>query len=257
MMTLMKKALKNLVLTYIVGHGGLARALDVFDCVRDLIPVTEQAAFQGRRKSVEKPFMLNGKFMVFPEIAGPSVAGFYIYSAGGKGVYYDAIEQQEPKPELRSLVEIPPSDHSMYELVAQPNGLETITIRYMPGYGYNDTTGKGPMLLGATLLPVVGAFVSRSAESLHLVYHNPAGVDEADLKKWVYEHTSRRPANVNDIEIQHKILRLATKKPKTGAALTLPLQEEFKLRKTWVQNHNLDEASFKKLSRVMEGSCRE
>ena len=254
----MKNQLKSLVLAFITLNAGHAFALETFECVRDLIPITEQAAFQSKRKQVEKPFMASEKYMAFPQVIKDAVTGFFLYSSG-HAWYYDSVESADP-----SVIETPRSiadlkrtnQFTLFNLVVQPTGLETVTLQYMPGFGNNETTQGGPVILGSSLMPVVGAFMSRTNEQLAVVFRNPREVDNDDLKRWVYEHLSRKPAAEGDITIEHQLLHLATRKELTKAELWRPMMDELKLRKVWVQNHNLDEDTFKKFSRIMETTCK-
>lgn len=256
MMILKTNQLKRLVLAFVLMGAGRARAFDTFECVRDLMPVTEQSAFQSKRQGVEKPFMLNEKFMAFPEIKGGAVTGFYIYSHG-HARYYDSFEAKENAAKKKPLTELNRIGHfSLYNLIAQPLGLETVMLQFMPGFGVDDTTHGGPVMLGSSVMPVVGALMSRTNEQLISVYNNPSDSDEKDLKQWIADHSSRRPADVNSIEIDKQMIRLTTRKEKSKAELWAPLNNELIVRKKWVQEHNLAEESFRQLSRVMETSCK-
>lgn len=224
-MTLMKSRLKHSLFIFFTTctsfYGGLARALDTFVCVRDLLPVTEPADFQAHRRGLEKPFIINSKYMVFPEVTRTSVAGFYIYSED-KAWYYDAVESEDAN--ARPLAEFKDGDLTLYDLVAQPAGLETITLHYMPGFG---------------------------------VYRNSADFEEHELKRWIFDHISPKPSSLKAIEVIHKMLRLTANKSKNAEALWRPLNDELKFRKSWVRNHNLDEQNFKQFSRLLDSSCRE
>jgi hypothetical protein len=254
MMTLKTNQLKNLALTLVLLSGGRVHALDAFECVRDLLPITAQAAFQGHRKDVEKPFMLSDKYMVFPEVRKGSVTGFFVYAAGNAW-YYDSVEIKDAAEKSRPLGDLKRTgEFSLYSLVAQPQGLETIVLQFMPAFVNRETNGGGPVMLGASVMPVVGAFISRPNEQLSAAYRNPAEVDEASLKKWVSEHSSRRPTSA--MELDHQLLHLATKRTKSKNELWEPILNEIKVRREWVQNHNLDEKSFQQLGRLMESTCK-
>jgi hypothetical protein len=258
-MILTKNPLKSSIFIALIFSGGLAGALDAFECVRDLMPLTEPSGFQDRRQAVEKPFMIDAKYIVFPEVVNSTLTGFYLYSSG-KGWYYDAIESKvgsHHRDAIRDLAKN--GSHDFYELTAQPMGLETIALRYMPGFGVDDSPqkGRGPDMLGASVLPVIGAFVPNSKEQLHVVYRDPGEVSEGNLKTWIYEHSSRKPAMVSAIEIEHKMARLVTVQTKNNDELWRPLYAELKIRRQWVQSHNLDEQAFKQLSLILKSTCRE
>ena len=241
-----------------ISYSGRVGALDTFACVRDLMPITEQAEFQSHRPGLERPFLPSPMYMVFPEVANATVTGFYIYAPAGKAWYYDAVEAEESRSKRQLIADLKPeAPHFLLNLVAQPNGLETVSLLYLPGFGEMETTGEGPVMLGSSVLPVIGAFVSRPNSQLRLVYHNPADVGENDLKKWIYARSSRKPAAVSEIEITRKMMHLTTQKAKSHDQLWLPIQNELKLRKLWVQGHNLDEEAFHRLSEIMQTTCRE
>jgi hypothetical protein len=103
---------------------------------------------------------------------------------------------------------------------------------------------------------VVGSFMSRTNAQLTVIYHNPTGVDDEVLKQWVYDHTTRRPASLKDLELDRQILHLAIKKKLEEKALWAPLKRELELRKSWIQNHNLDERTFRQFSHIKETSCK-
>jgi hypothetical protein len=237
-----------------LGVAENANALEAFECVRDLMPITSAASFQGRRKGVEKPFMLTPEFMAFPEVSNRTVTGFYVYSSG-HAWYYDSIEDAEKA--TKSLAELRrTNEFSLFSLVAQPLGLETVTLSFMPGFGSREVNGGGPVILGSSVLPVVGAMLSRPNEQLSAVYRNPAELGDKDLKRWVGEHSSRRPAMANAIELDHRLAHLTTRKAKAKTALWAPLLNEIDVRKIWIKNHNIDEQNFKILSRLMETVCK-
>jgi hypothetical protein len=254
MMILKTNRLKLGLAAVLIMAAARVHALDTFECVRDLIPVSEQAAFQSKRKGFEKPFMVSERFMVFPEVNKDSVIGFFIYNAG-HAWHYDSVEKSDGS--LQPVLELKRDEpNTLLNLIAQPEGLETVTLQYMPSYGNTDTTQGGPVILGSSLLPVVGAFVSRPSEKLRTIFHNPKIVDESDLKQWIYDHSSRKPAAVKDIAVEHKIMHLASNKVLPESRLWEPLNSELKLRKHWVQEHNLNEATFKQFSHAMETTCK-
>jgi hypothetical protein len=236
-----------------------ARALDAFECVRDIMPISEQSGFQSPRKGVERPFMLSDNYMAYPEVNRGTVTGFYVYTSG-KAWYYDAVEIKEQRANKRKMIaELKPGvDHYIYNLVAQPTGLETITVQYLPGFKGQETTAEGPVILGSSVLPVMGALVSRDNESLHMVYRNPAEAGEVELKRWIIANSRRKPpaTDMKDMPLSRKIWNLRSVNTKTPDELWAPLLNEVKLRKEWVQTHNLDLIAFKKMSILMEGSCK-
>lgn len=239
--------------------GGRASALDVFECVRDLMPISEQASFQAQRAGVEHPFMLDGRFMIFPEVKKGQITGFFVYTSSAQAFYYDAVRktQLDQKPVTTAIRSLPKFENHVYQMTAQPSGIETMTLLFMPGYLVEDTTGHGPVVLGASVLPVVGAFISRKSDQLKTVYHNPADAHESDLQQWVYSRQARRPASVKEVEVPRVMVQLTNIEKKSLTELWAPLKAEFKVRKHWVQNHNLDENAFRQFNSVLRTTCRE
>ncbi len=251
----MKSQPKTLVILISLLIGGPARALVLFDCVRDLIPLTEAANTKGKRSGVEKPFLADQRYLVFPEVSAHKLTGFYIY-LDDKAWFYDSVEKIAPESGTTALKSLPQFASQLYKMVVQPNGLETLTIEYMPGFLVEGERRTAPEVLGASVLPVVGAFVSRPKPHLE-VYNNPRESREDDLRAWVRERQSRGPAVAAKVEVARVMVRLINKSPKAKEALWAPLIAEHKLRKNWIQEHNLDEASFRQLSALMTGACRE
>lgn len=250
----LKTNLRNILFVTLSIASLRAEAYNAFECLRDLMPITDRATVQTKRGDVEEPFIVDGKYVVFPEISNGTVTGFFFYGAKS-AAYYDAAEV---KGKIKSIGDMSfRRDEGIYDLVAQPAGLETVTVHYLPGFRLAPTGGDGPVVLGASVLPVVGAFVSRP-DIEKLAYNNPKSFTDSAVKKWMSEHmTERRPASVDDIVINSTILKLKTLQVKSGDALMKPLRQELKLRKAWVQSHNLDEKAFKQLTLTMEGSCKE
>jgi hypothetical protein len=231
-----------------------AQALSTYECLRDLMPITDRASLQNKRQNVEEPFALDEKFVIFPEVVKDAVVGFYFYGPKG-AAYYDAVEKAG---KVTSLAELTfKKDDGVYELVAQPNGIETVTVQYLPGFKLAPTGKDGPVMLGASVLPVFGAFVSRP-DMDKSAYLNPKSVTEISVKKWMAENwQGRRPASIEELPINSTIVKLKTLQPKSNDDLWKPAKNELKLRKAWIQTHNLDERAFKQLSLAMEGSCKE
>lgn len=235
-----------------VGHS--ATASESFECLRDLMPITDRSALQRKRNGVEEPFLVRDKYIVFPEVHGKSVTGFYIYSPDG-GQYYDAADIKGQIQPLEN-VSFNRAD-GIYDLVAQPAGLETVIVPFLPGFRYTVRKNSGgPVVLGSSVLPVIGALVSRPNLDL-TTYHNPDDVNKNDLRRWFADRMgARAPASLEKVEIKRTLVKLKKSSAKSGAEVWAPLKAELQLRKTWVKDHNLDEKAFKQLSLVMEGSCK-
>jgi hypothetical protein len=250
-MMILKTSLLNLL--FLLIGAPQAFAFNEFDCLRDMLPVTAHGSFQSRRKGFEQPFMVDDSHMVFPEVQKKVVTGFYLYTRDG-GWYYDAVQAGDKPPEPISALN--QKGKVLYQMVVQPAGLETVTLYYMPGFDARETNSEGPVMLGASVLPVVGAFVSRP-EKTDFVYQNPTSVSEDELKSWVYRNMGgRKPAAASKIALSRSIVKLATKVPKSEAALYAPMKSELELREKWTEDRNLDDQTFRSLSRVMQTTCK-
>ena len=230
--------------------------LNRFECLRAMMAISDRGVFQLHRKGVEGPFAIESdKYIVFPEVKGPQVTGFYIYDER-QAWYYDGIERGGTTQAIADLR--PRTSEGILDLTAQPNGLETITVPLLPGFVPKGTGKNGPVMLGSSVLPVVGALVSRP-QRLVGVYYDPSASTSAEVKAWMVAHTegSRAPARVSrESEIPHTILHLVTIHGKDDR-LWEPLAAELKIRQQWMQTHNLDEQTFKQVSRAIEGRCRQ
>jgi hypothetical protein len=242
--------LSSLILILI--HGAPAFAFNEFECLRDMLPVTAHGAFQSKRKGVEQPFMLDDRHMVFPEVRDRRVTGFFLYDSSGAW-YFDAVQATESGEEPISALN--QKGKVLYQMVAQPKGLETVTIFFMPGFDAKLTNQDGPVMLGASVLPVVGAFVSRP-EKTDWVYQNPKQISEDELKNWVHRNMGgRKPASPEEIVLSKKIVKLRTKTEKAQDALYAPLKNELSLREKWVESRNLDDQTFRNFNRVLQTTC--
>lgn len=239
------KALSRLVATLLAWPLS-ASAYDPYHCLRELMPFTSHGTLRLKRKGVEQPFMA-ANYIVFPEVAGRAVSGFYVYAAG-KAWYYDSVMTPAGKLPIRGLT----VERGVLDLVAQPNGLETVSIPYLPGFAANENEKEGPAVLGSSVLPVVGAVFSRPARA-RAAYNSPADARESDLRSWMNRFGgARRPAA--DISLERTITRLAVA-TKSEGELWRPLRAELDLRRHWIQNNNLDERTFRDLTRAMRGPC--
>ncbi|MGE3681387.1 MAG: hypothetical protein AB7G93_06645 [Bdellovibrionales bacterium] len=253
--------LKALLFAGLVGATQPSQAFNTYECLRALMPITERGLFQSKRKGFEEPVVLSDEYIAFPEIAPDvnkeRVTGFFVYSRDGAW-YYDAAELNT----RRQPVKIPIADlgfvpsRGYYEMVAQPRGLETITIRYLPGFAPENTDSSGSTFLGTSMFPVIGALISRP-EQRKTIYHNPGLASDSSLKKWIFDQLrGRRPASASQVVVNRTIVHLRTQNAKPRERLLEPLQVEHQLRRGWVQNNNLDEAAFRQLSAAMETHCR-
>ena len=243
--------------------AALASGMNRFACLSDLLPLTSHALLQGYRKGFEEPFLVNAQYLVFPEVANGKLSGLFIFDSK-HAWHYDSVAaaaESENEPGAMPVTASIPisalvfdSSQGIFDLVAQPNGLETVTVSYLPGFNPLATDKDGPVILGASVLPVVGAFVSRP-EQRRIAYFNPARATDGELKKWFLSHGSgRRPAENPTAEVKRTIRRLHLTKAAPND--WHPLQTELDLRRQWIQDHNLDEATFRQLSRVMESTCK-
>ncbi len=242
------------LLLFLLVWGPQAFAFNEFDCLRDMIPVTAHSALQVKRKGVEQPFMLDDNHMVFAEVHKKTVTGFYVYTRGGSW-YYDAIQAGDEQP-VEPISALSKHGKILYQMVVQPAGLETVTLYFMPGFDARETNHEGPVMLGASVLPVVGAILSRP-EKADFMYQDPRAVSEQELKGWVYRNMSgRKPASVDALQLQKKIVKLRTKQAKSAEHMRAILANELKLREKWVEDRNLDDRTFRSLNHALQTTCK-
>lgn len=265
-MTILTKSLHRLsrgsfcLFALIVCSRGRANALDQFECARGLISVTEQANLQDRRKGVEKPFF-EGDYLVFPEIRGRRLAGFYVYK-GDKAWHYDAVENIKEKSNhnnathLFSIVSAPFKDTNIYQMVTQPDGFRTLTLLYLPGLLGEESIANAPVALGSTVLPVIGAIAAKNRPQAKQIYTNPTYSSDEEIKAWIYPKLQRKPANIRDVSVGRTMVRLASRGQTDLERLWRPLRAEMNLRRNWIQTHNLDTPTFQRFSKLLEGPCR-
>ncbi len=253
----MKNRLKfALLLTLLVGWGR-ASALNVFECTRGLMRVTERALLQAERKGFEAPFFA-GEYLVFPEVNNGKLVGFFVYK-DKRAWHYDSVERlakTKVQPSIR-LESAPLSRDRIYQLIAQPDGLRTMTLQYLPGIGATEASAKAPVALGATVLPVVGAWIGRTRPVTRSVYYDPAKIPESKIRSWLYQHLDRKPSSPEEIEIKRPLIRLTSSSKLQNNALWQPLESELQLRKNWIRSNNLDADSFQLFSQLLQGPCRE
>lgn len=244
-MMILKTNRLNLILVILFGataHAGTPKG-SPFTCLKDILPLTDRGVYQRKRVDVETPFVRNNHFLVFPEVVKRKVTGFFVYDENSAWYYDTAVIGTPGKT-----VEVPIADLGerkpikIFQMVTQPSGLETVTIFYQPGFERDGANEEGPVMLGSSVLPVLGAIVSRP-ESYDFVYRNPEPM------------LGRSPANAPSLPVE--MVALKTVSPKTQKRLWQPLYDELRLRKTWIKEHNLDEVTFKDLSRALDSSCRE
>lgn len=210
---------------------------DEVDCLRDLIPVTDKVSFHQGRVGFERPFVVSGKFVVFPEVKGSKLTGFFVYSQKSRK-YYDAVRAnlKSSLAKAKSVSEL--ASGIVYDLVAQPDGLETITVSYTPQLAVESSRTPSGAAFGSSMLPVVGALVElQEKKKTVTVYNDPNKSSQASM-------------------FDRKLLQLTTKKMKSAEELLSPLRSELKMRKAWIQQANLDNDSFRELNRILQTSCR-
>lgn len=232
-----------------------AWAFNTLDCLRDLMPLTERGNFQPKRSNVEPPFFVDGGFLVFPEVVNKKLVGFFFYK-GSKAWHFDAVKSAKGKTVAISNLKFSPAT-GMLQLVAQPEGLETVSLPYLPGYNPTEDNRDGAVVLGTSVLPVVGALVSRP-DRAQLVYQDPRADADSRLKAWIHANsTGRRPAAVEDVKINKTIFHMLSLQSVNDERLWQPLKEELRLRQSWIKTSNLDEATFRKFNGVLQTSCKE
>lgn len=304
-MILKTKALRSLKLfALLISFRVGAEGFNTFDCLRDMMPLTAHGIYQKLRKNVEKPFMVGTKYIVFPEVISRKLSGFYVYDSAG-AYFYDTIETRTEEGTTALPIaglELKP-ERPLYQMVAQPAGLETVTIYYMPGYNAFESNTNGPVALGTAILPVIGALISRP-EQYDYVYESPKDATDNRLHEWMAKenagrsiasvgakpipvdtatihavkprgptiHAVRRPASVTQSQtqaqaqaapapapvpkIERKMVSLVTRRKLDDKAMWQPLKDELRLRREWTKSHNIDNRTFKSLSRILETTCK-
>ena len=250
-----------LITTLFVSKVAGAEGFNTFECLRDLLPATDRGSYQSDRNQVERPFVINNKYIVFPEIKGRGLTGFFLYDRLG-AYYYDSIEAKGAAGnKITPIAELSAAkDKTLYQMVVQPGGLETVTIYYMPGFDSKETNASGPVVLGTSVLPVIGAFVSRP-DQYDSVYQNPSAVPDGRLKEFISAGQSRRPASASKeapaLKIDRKIVSLGSRKIKDNARLWQPLKDELALRRDWIKKTNLDAKTSRDIARPLNGPCKQ
>lgn len=108
-----------------------ARAGTAFDCLRDILPATELAANRIKRKGWKTPYF-HREFLIFPEVTYDRTTAFYVYK-GDKAWYYDSVVDAVSPKGRRPIGDLEASsEFDVYELIAQPEGLETLPVIYDP-----------------------------------------------------------------------------------------------------------------------------
>jgi hypothetical protein len=232
MMTL-KTSLRSILISWLCLLCTSVMADDIA-CLRELLPVSDKVTIHGERKGWEKPFLVNDKFIVFPEVKEGKVTGFYVYGKK-RGQYYDLVQSPSKKVLRRTgLTEL--ALGTIYDMVAQPEGLETVTIAFAPALKSIPSRTPSSAALGASMLPVVGAFVALQEKQ-----------DSRPVYVW--------PDPLQSENKPRKLLQLASSSTKSAQELLEPVQNELEIRKKAIQKANLDDATFKDLSRILQHSC--
>lgn len=225
----------NFVLFGAAALVATARA-DEVTCLRDLLPITDKVSFQKDRKGFEKPFVVESKYVIFPEVKNGKLTGFYVYSPRA-AKYYDTVQtpMENKSGDRVSVSKLKPGVR--YDLTAQPEGLETVTIIYEPKARKTQARMPSSVALGSSIIPVVGALVelqeTRKADPVFQKAEEGRGDEKA-----------------------RRLVRLTTLSAKSSAEMMQPLRAELDLRKKWIQRANLDNDSFRDLNRVLQTSCR-
>jgi hypothetical protein len=142
-------------------------------------------------------------------------------------------------------------------MITQPDGLRTLTLLYLPGLWRQESTANAPVALGSTMFPVIGAIAAKTRPSPKAVYSNPSELSEEDLKASIYAHLEQKPANIQDVTVRRTMVRLTSQNLESAALLWMPLKQELRLQREWIQSHNLDLPTFQEFSHLLEGPCRE
>ncbi len=251
-------SLAALMLSLVTARAHSASGPGAVRCLIEMMPISDRLSLGTARKNIEAPFVLRDRYVVFPAVKAKKVVGFYIYS-DKKASYYDSVEVDLGATRVqRDLAKLEFSaDHGVFDLITQHDGLETISIEYLPGFDPSTTDSTGAAVLGASVLPVVGAFVSRPNQE-KISYYNPKKATEAEIQNWVYSQMqgSRRPANASDLPaVEKTVLKLKVKGRMSKDELLRPLREEIKIRRNWLKTNNLDEKTWSELNRILSMGC--
>ena len=247
-----------------LSAGAGAEIANRFECLKTLLPLTKDRADVIRPDGTEPPFMINENYLAFAAAEKGRVAGFYVYDHD-QAWYYDTVERPGGAPGRTPLKALRADrDSGVIELTAQPNGLETIAISHLPGFGPNflavEATYANTAILGASVLPVVGAFIPHP-KGRDLAYHDPRRVKPRDLETWFTRQglvaTERTSTSDHEGSIARTILKLAVGTAKTPRELWAPLDREIERRRAWVKQNNIDLVTFGGLNKAMQNGCRQ
>lgn len=252
-------------ITLLFGAGVHAEVVNRFDCLKSMIPLTRAGARESVRGGIEPPFMINDNYLAFAETKGGHVTGFYVYDRE-HAWYYDTVElpgrTAPPGTVARTVARTPLNELKpnrnlgIIELTAQPNGLETIAIAHVPGFDPLMAMAKAAYhstaILGASVLPVVGAFIPHP-KTHTLSYYDPTKVKERELVAWfdAQERGAAAPSAIG-----RTIVHLATDKHKEERDLWGPMDQELERRREWIQKNNIDLHTFRQINKVMQTTCR-
>jgi hypothetical protein len=229
----LKTSLRKFLILIACCTCARARADDLA-CLRELLPITDKVSTHGDRKDWEKPFLVNDNFIVFPEVKDGKVSGFYVYGKK-RGQYYDVAQSPSKKILKRTtLAEL--TQGAIYDMVAQPEGLETVTIAFAPQLKNIPSRTPSSAALGASMLPVVGALMALQEKPESRTVYTPPDPHQTEGKT-------------------RKLMQLGTATIKSQEEIFEPVKQELELRKKWLQKANLDDATFKDLNRILQHSC--
>lgn len=200
------------------------------ECLRRLLPITALSRLQSKRAGIDPPLALGSGHVAFPQTSGRHVTGFFIYGPGAAR-HYDKVAWSDS--ELERVADLLPTpDRGVLDLVAQPDGMETVVIPFLPGLSFSD------------------------GRSFGAVYRSPQDAKDSEIARVISGtgRGERSPASGGGNAVRRTVVRLVESDLK-GEQVWAPIERELKLRYDWIRNHNIDESTFKDLASVMT-KCR-
>jgi hypothetical protein len=168
-MTIWKTSPLNfLLISLLIFKAVPVQAGTAFDCLKDLMPVSARGESKIKRKGFEAPFAA-GAFLVFPEGTYGRTTGFHVYKGDGAWFYDSVVDAVDPKGR-RPVGDL--EDGKTYDLIAQPENLETLAIPYRPELAAKRKTYVKPDGSGEKTFLRLHATETKSAEELRAPLKN-------------------------------------------------------------------------------------
>jgi hypothetical protein len=164
-MTIWKTNPLNLILVSTLTSWAVpVNAGTAFDCLKDLLPITSRGEAKIKRNGFEAPFV-KGAFLVFPEGTFGRTTGFYVYKGDGAWFYDSVVDAVAPKGR-RPIGDL--EDGKLYELIAQPEALETLAVPYRPEMASKKKAYRAPEAAPDKTIIRLHATEEKSADELRV-----------------------------------------------------------------------------------------